>query len=94
MQTIVLQLLPRISKFTFRVTEVALSYFAVHYADMHTSTQVAERALYYWSNDYVMSLISDNSQMLFPIILPALYKHSKAHWNKWVKDEACLVLEI
>ena len=45
-------------------------------------TQVAERALYYWSNDYIMSLISDNSQSLFPIILPALYKHSKAHWNK------------
>ncbi len=45
-------------------------------------TQVAERALYYWSNDYVMSLISDNSQILFPVILPALYKHSKAHWNK------------
>ena len=44
--------------------------------------QVAERALYYWSNDYIMSLISDNSQALFPIILPALYKHSKAHWNK------------
>lgn len=44
--------------------------------------QVAERALYYWSNDYIMSLISDNSQSLFPIILPALYKHSKAHWNK------------
>ena len=44
--------------------------------------QVAERALYYWSNDYIMSLISDNSAALFPIILPALYKHSKAHWNK------------
>ena len=44
--------------------------------------QVAERALYYWSNDYIMSLISDNSGALFPIILPALYKHSKAHWNK------------
>lgn len=46
--------------------------------------QVAERALYYWSNDYIMSLISDNSQALFPIILPALYKHSKAHWNKTI----------
>lgn len=44
--------------------------------------QVAERALYYWSNDYIMSLIGDNCQSLFPIIIPALYKHSKAHWNK------------
>ena len=44
--------------------------------------QVAERALYYWSNDYVMSLVSDNCQTLFPIILPPLFHHSKAHWNK------------
>jgi len=46
--------------------------------------QVAERALYYWSNDYIMSLIGDNCQSLFPIIIPALYKHSKAHWNKTI----------
>ncbi len=44
--------------------------------------QVAERALYYWSNDYVMSLMSDNCRTLFHIILPALYKHSNDHWNK------------
>lgn len=44
--------------------------------------QVAERALYYWSNDYIMSLVGDNCTILFPIILPALYKHSEAHWNK------------
>ncbi|CAI8007058.1 Serine/threonine-protein phosphatase 2A 56 kDa regulatory subunit delta isoform [Geodia barretti] len=46
--------------------------------------QVAERALYYWSNDYVMSLVSDNCQTLFPIILPPLFRHSKAHWNKTI----------
>ena len=46
--------------------------------------QVAERALYYWNNEYIMSLISDNAQVILPIMFPALYKNSKSHWNKWV----------
>ncbi|KRZ78327.1 Serine/threonine-protein phosphatase 2A 56 kDa regulatory subunit delta isoform, partial [Trichinella papuae] len=43
--------------------------------------QVAERALYYWNNEYVMSLISDNISEILPIMFPALYKNSKSHWN-------------
>lgn len=46
--------------------------------------QVAERALYYWNNEYVMSLVSDNAATLLPIVFPALYKNSKAHWNKTI----------
>jgi serine/threonine-protein phosphatase 2A regulatory subunit B' len=45
---------------------------------------VAERALYYWSNDYIMSLVGDNPHVLFPIILPALLRNSKQHWNKTI----------
>ncbi|XP_071485642.1 serine/threonine-protein phosphatase 2A 56 kDa regulatory subunit gamma isoform-like [Diadema antillarum] len=46
--------------------------------------QVAERALYYWNNEYIMSLISDNDEKILPIMFPALYKNSKAHWNKTI----------
>ncbi|CAH1261853.1 serine/threonine-protein phosphatase 2A 56 kDa regulatory subunit gamma isoform-like isoform X6 [Branchiostoma lanceolatum] len=46
--------------------------------------QVAERALYYWNNEYIMSLISDNAQVILPIMFPALYKNSKTHWNKTI----------
>ncbi|XP_037581199.1 serine/threonine-protein phosphatase 2A 56 kDa regulatory subunit gamma isoform isoform X1 [Dermacentor silvarum] len=46
--------------------------------------QVAERALYYWNNEYIMSLVSDNAAALLPIVFPALYKNSKAHWNKTI----------
>ncbi|XP_006811592.1 serine/threonine-protein phosphatase 2A 56 kDa regulatory subunit gamma isoform [Saccoglossus kowalevskii] len=46
--------------------------------------QVAERALYYWNNEYIMSLISDNAQVILPIMFPSLYKNSKAHWNKTI----------
>ncbi len=47
-----------------------------------TLMQVAERALYYWNNEYIMSLISDNAAKILPIMFPALYKNSKSHWNK------------
>ncbi|KAF2365003.1 Protein phosphatase 2A regulatory B subunit B56 [Trinorchestia longiramus] len=46
--------------------------------------QVAERALYYWNNEYILSLISDNAHTILPIMFPALYKHSKTHWNKTI----------
>uniref|UniRef100_A0A2M4AGZ2 Serine/threonine protein phosphatase 2A regulatory subunit n=4 Tax=Anopheles triannulatus TaxID=58253 RepID=A0A2M4AGZ2_9DIPT len=46
--------------------------------------QVAERALYYWNNDYIMSLISENSKVILPIMFPALYSNSKSHWNKTI----------
>uniref|UniRef100_A0A1I8IJS3 Serine/threonine protein phosphatase 2A regulatory subunit n=1 Tax=Macrostomum lignano TaxID=282301 RepID=A0A1I8IJS3_9PLAT len=34
--------------------------------------QVAERALYYWNNEYVLSLMSDNASLAMPIVFPAL----------------------
>eukprot|EP00088_Acartia_fossae_P043615 TRINITY_DN4599_c0_g1_i11.p1 TRINITY_DN4599_c0_g1~~TRINITY_DN4599_c0_g1_i11.p1 ORF type:complete len:606 (+),score=148.64 TRINITY_DN4599_c0_g1_i11:138-1955(+) len=46
--------------------------------------QVAERALYYWNNEYIMSLITDNAATILPIMFPALYKNSKNHWNKTI----------
>lgn len=46
--------------------------------------QVAERALYYWNNEYIMSLISDNAADILPIMFPSLYRNSKSHWNKTI----------
>ncbi|XP_060571325.1 serine/threonine-protein phosphatase 2A 56 kDa regulatory subunit gamma isoform-like isoform X4 [Ruditapes philippinarum] len=45
--------------------------------------QVAERALYFWNNEYILSLISDNAATILPITFPALYK-TKEHWNKTI----------
>ena len=44
--------------------------------------QVAERALYYWNNEYIMSLLTENATVILPIMFPALYKNTKTHWNK------------
>ncbi|VVC31034.1 Protein phosphatase 2A, regulatory B subunit, B56,Armadillo-type fold,Armadillo-like helical [Cinara cedri] len=46
--------------------------------------QVAERALYFWNNEYIMSLIEENNQTIMPIMFPALYRISKEHWNQTI----------
>ncbi|KAF7721784.1 Serine/threonine-protein phosphatase 2A 56 kDa regulatory subunit gamma isoform [Apophysomyces ossiformis] len=46
--------------------------------------QVAERALYYWNNEYIVNLISDNIDTIMPIMFPPLYKHSRSHWNRTI----------
>ncbi|KAH8817538.1 protein phosphatase PP2A0 B subunit gamma isoform [Flagelloscypha sp. PMI_526] len=46
--------------------------------------QVAERALIYWNNDYVVNLMSDNLAVILPIVFPALYANSKSHWNRTI----------
>ncbi|KAI9209749.1 phosphatase 2A regulatory B subunit-domain-containing protein [Polychytrium aggregatum] len=46
--------------------------------------QVAERALYYWNNDYIINLIGDNASVILPIMFSSLYKNSKTHWNRTI----------
>lgn len=46
--------------------------------------QVAERVLYFWNNEYILTLISDNVQTILPIVLPALHVDPKSHWNKTI----------
>ncbi|KAJ6596819.1 phosphatase 2A regulatory B subunit-domain-containing protein [Mycena vulgaris] len=46
--------------------------------------QVAERALLYWNNEYVVNLMSDNLAVILPIVFPALYTNSKSHWNRTI----------
>lgn len=46
--------------------------------------QVAERALYFWNNEYIMSLIEENSNVILTIMFPALYRISKEHWNQTI----------
>ncbi|KAI0989730.1 hypothetical protein GJ496_004211, partial [Pomphorhynchus laevis] len=46
--------------------------------------QVAERALYYWSNEYITNLINENVSTIMPIVLPALCKNKDFHWNRTI----------
>merc|ERR1712056_55977 len=56
--------------------------------------QVAERTLFLWNNDYVVQLINRNRHELFPIIIGALYKNSKQHWNSAVHGLTFNVLKL
>ena len=46
--------------------------------------QVAERALYFWNNEYINNLMNENIESILPIMFPALYKNSKSHWNRTI----------
>jgi serine/threonine-protein phosphatase 2A regulatory subunit B' len=56
--------------------------------------QVAERTLFLWNNDYVVKLINQNRHELFPIVIGALYKNSKQHWNSAVHGLTFNVLKL
>uniref|UniRef100_A0A7N0TTZ2 Serine/threonine protein phosphatase 2A regulatory subunit n=1 Tax=Kalanchoe fedtschenkoi TaxID=63787 RepID=A0A7N0TTZ2_KALFE len=46
--------------------------------------QVAERALFLWNNDHIRNLIIQNHKVILPIILPALERNTRGHWNQAV----------
>ncbi|PWA71334.1 protein phosphatase 2A regulatory B subunit family protein [Artemisia annua] len=43
--------------------------------------QVAERALFMWNNEHLVSLIAQNRTVILPIIFDALEMNVQAHWN-------------
>lgn len=45
---------------------------------------MAERALFLWNNDLVLSLIADNRNVILPIVIPALEVNAQNHWNQAV----------
>ncbi len=42
---------------------------------------MAERALFLWNNEYIVSLIAQHRHTLLPIVYPALMANIEAHWN-------------
>lgn len=56
--------------------------------------QVAEMTLFLWNNDYIVKLINQNRQALFPIVIGALYTNSKQHWNSAVHGLTFNVLKL
>lgn len=58
-------------------TQLAKSVSSPHF-------QVAERALYFWNNEYFCNLVSDNVEVILPIMFAPLYENSKGHWNRTI----------
>ncbi|KAL8508735.1 hypothetical protein ACS0TY_016092 [Phlomoides rotata] len=59
-------------------TQIARSINSPHF-------QVAERALYLWNSDNFIGLISQNIDVILPIIYEALEKNVESHWNQAVQ---------
>merc|ERR1712151_1428863 len=79
------------SEFT-RMQEVLFRRLAVCITCSHF--QVAERTLFFWNNDYIVKLINQNRHDLFPIVIGALYRNSKQHWNSAVHGLTFNVLKL
>lgn len=65
-----------------KVQEPLFSQLAKSVASPHF--QVAERALYFWNNEYFCNLVSDNVEVILPIMFAPLYENSKGHWNRTI----------
>lgn len=46
--------------------------------------QVAERALFLWNNDHIVTLATQNRSVILPVIYSALEKNTRGHWNQAV----------
>ena len=60
--------------------------------------QVAERTLYFWNNEYFVSLLGvggtyngeeDCLKSVLEVIMPALWEGSRKHWNQYVFRFEC-----
>ena len=56
--------------------------------------QVAERALFMWNNEILVSHIAENRQELLPMLMTALKTTSEEHWNPNVVSLSANVLSL
>eukprot|EP00002_Diphylleia_rotans_P041191 TRINITY_DN995_c1_g1_i5.p2 TRINITY_DN995_c1_g1~~TRINITY_DN995_c1_g1_i5.p2 ORF type:complete len:241 (-),score=53.22 TRINITY_DN995_c1_g1_i5:448-1170(-) len=56
--------------------------------------QVAEKALFLWNNEYIVSLIAENRKVILPLIFGSLFKNSKSHWNPSIHSLTYNVLKV
>ncbi|TVU39680.1 hypothetical protein EJB05_13112, partial [Eragrostis curvula] len=53
-----------------------------------SAEQVAEKAMRLWKKEHIDNLISQNSKVILPIILPALEKNINEHWSSSVQIQS------
>jgi serine/threonine-protein phosphatase 2A regulatory subunit B' len=56
--------------------------------------QVAERALFLWNNEYIVSLIAQNRHLVLPLVISSLSKNAAEHWNATVTSLTGNVLKL
>lgn len=56
--------------------------------------QVAERAHLLWNNESVLNLVTQNRQVILPLVIPALEQNTLNHWNQAVLNLTLNVKKI
>jgi len=55
--------------------------------------QVAERTLFYWNNEQILEIISEQRTVVFPVLIHALHQNTN-HWNAAVKNLTINVMQL
>lgn len=42
---------------------------------------MAERSLFLWNNEYIVSLVAQHRHVVLPLVFPALERNARSHWN-------------
>ena len=42
---------------------------------------MAERSLFLWNNEYIVSLVAQHRHAVLPLVFPALERNARSHWN-------------
>lgn len=56
--------------------------------------QVAERSLFLWNNEYIVSLVAQYRHLVLPIVFGALEENANSHWNPAVHGLTCNVRKM
>lgn len=56
--------------------------------------QVAERALFYWNNEFVVNLIVHYRELVMPAVIGPLQRNLASHWNANVLSLSCNVQRL
>lgn len=56
--------------------------------------QVAERALFYWNNEYIVNLIMHYRDKVMPAVIGSLSRNMTSHWNANVLSLSCNVRKL
>eukprot|EP00884_Botryococcus_braunii_P018446 jgi/Botrbrau1/5285/Bobra.0391s0006.1 len=56
--------------------------------------QVAERSLFLWNNEYIVSMVAQQRQTILPLVFAALEQNARSHWNPAVHGLTCNVRKM
>lgn len=73
-------------EFTFNLVLSVIIPLLFFTSSLKLKFQVAERALFFWNNDHIIGMVTQSRQVIMPLVVPAIERNSKCHWNQAVQN--------